>query len=372
MKAFSKKAYAVSLAILSGVLGGALTLWLIQGDDPKQFEALKAHALCVLHLPEGSESTSASFTIRHPVAMFLVGIRPKASSEAFSLLISGDQGLVGSVSGVKARSFGLGRSMKPGTYTATLRQEIKGNGGEAVIAMEQPVYVTGWQIWSRTYVGLLALSGICVVFWRKSTHARARAFSLTAFHNLLLASVLIFVYLLFHEGGHALAQIAFGHFDLARSDFWGIHGHPHSGGTIGPALAAWQQTVISCAGPMLPTVAGFGLFVLWCCPAGRKLRSLRPMANLYFFATIAFLVVPDAICEPLYLLGFITAEGDLIGRVTESGGPAWPVKSLLWGIFLISAVILWRSLPEVWRSWKAEFLEPGASRSHAPEKINRR
>ena len=54
----------------------------------------------------------------------------------------------------------------------------------------------------------------------------------------------------YHEGGHALAQIAFGHFDLARSDFWGIHGHPHSGGGMGPQLKSWQRLLISCAGPM--------------------------------------------------------------------------------------------------------------------------
>ena len=79
------------------------------------------------------------------------------------------------------------------------------------------------------------------------------------------------------------------------------------------------------------------------------------MLNLYLSAMVAMLVLPEAVCEPLYLMGFITAEGDLIRRVTESGGPVWLVKSLLWGSFLISAVILWRVLPEVWKSWKARF-----------------
>jgi hypothetical protein len=366
MATFSKKARVVSLAILSGALGGALLLWLIQGNDARKSNALKADALCVLHLPEGTSSVSATFTIRQVVEMFQVAIQTKTSGEALSISISGDQGVIANASVTTAHSFGLGRNIQPGTYTATLRQEVNGKGGEAVIAGERPIYVTGWQIYSWTYVGLLVLSGICVVLWRKSGNSRARAFSITAFHSLLLGLVLIFVYLLFHEGGHALAEITFGRFDLARSDFWGIHGHPHSGRTMGPALAPWKQTVISCAGPMLPTVAGFGLFVLWGLPPGRKLRSLRPMVNLYFSAIVAGLVFSEAVCEPLYLLGFITAEGDLIGRVTKSGGPVWLVKSLLWGSFLISAIILWRVLPEVWKSWKAQFLQPWRSVSHGP------
>ncbi len=366
MKTATKKT-RVSMAIALGVLGGALSLWLMQGDEARRFDALKANALCVLNLSDRTASASATFTIRRPVEMFHVAIQTKASGEALSISISGDQGLVGSASGVKAGSFGLGRKIEPGTYTVTLRQEVNGRGGTAIIAGEQPVYVTGWQIWSRTYVGLMALSGICVLFWRKAPNSRARAMSLMAFHSLLLGLVLIFVYLLFHEGGHALAQITFGHFDLARSDFWGIHGHPHSGGQMGPQLQPWQHTVISCAGPMLPTLAGFGLFVLWMVPAGRKLRTSRPMVNLYFSAMVAILVISEAVCGPAYLLGFITAEGDLIAYVTKAGGPAWLVRGLLWGTFLISAFILWRVLPEVQKAWKARCLEIWKSACHSPQ-----
>jgi hypothetical protein len=366
MKSISKKARVVSVAILWGALGGGLSFWLIQENDGRKFNALKANAICVLHLPEGTSSVSASFTTRQAVDMFHVGIQSKARDEMLSMSITGDQGVIGSVSGMKAHSFELGWNIQSGTYTATLRQEVNGKGAEAVIAGERPVYVTGWQIWSRTYVGLLVLSGICVVFWRKSENSRARAASITAFHTLLLGLVLIFVYLLFHEGGHALAQITFGRFDWARSDFWGIHGHPHSGSTMGPALEPWQQTVISCAGPMLPTFVGFGLFVLWSLPPGRKLRSLRPMANLYLSAIVASLVFSEAVCEPLYLLGFIAAEGDPIGYVMGIGGPVWLAKILLWGIFLISAIILWRLLPEVRKSWMAQFLQPSTAASQAP------
>jgi hypothetical protein len=119
-------------------------------------------------------------------------------------------------------------------------------------------------------------------------------------------------------------------------------------------------------GPMLPTFVGFGLFVLWALPIGRKLRSSRPMANLYLSAIVAMLVFSEAVCEPLYLLGFIEAEGDPIGYVTKAGGPVWLVKILLGGIFLISAFVLWQVLPEVVKSWKAQFLQPSSAVSRTP------
>ena len=356
MKAAAKKS-CIALAIASGVVFGALSLWLIQGNEARKRDALKANALCVLDLSEGTGSASATFTTRRAADMFHVAIQTKARGEALSISITGDHGPIASASGLKSHSFGLGRNIQPGTYTITLRQGIEGKGGRAIIAAEPPVYLTGWQIWSRTYVGLLALAGICAMLWRKGVNSRVRALSVTAFQSLLLGLVLIFVYLLFHEGGHALAEITFGRFDLARSDFWGIHGHPHSGGAMGPSLKPWQQTLISCAGPMLPTLAGFGLFVLWGLPPGRKLRSLRPIVNLYFSATVVSLVFSEAVCGPAYLVGLITAEGDLIGYFSEAGGPVWLVKTLLWGSFLICVVILWRVFPEVLKAWKTCFLE---------------
>ena len=360
----------LALAMLVGaVVGGSLSLWLSQGNEAREFDALKENALCVLHLPEGTLSASATFTTRQRIEMFHVGIQTQAGGDALSISISGDQGLICSKSVVKAGSFPMGGMIpiQPGTYTATLRREVKGKGGAAIIARQQPVHVTGWQILSRTYIGLLVFSAFCALFWRNAGSSKARVSSVAAFHSLLLGLVLIFVYLLFHEGGHSLAEITFGRFDLASSDFWGIHGDPHSGGTTGPQLEPWQQTVISCAGPMLPTFVGFGLFVLWGLPLGRRLRSLQPMVNLYFSAIVAFLVLPEAVGEPAYLLGFITAEGDLIGSVTKAGGPVWLVKSLLWGCFLVSAIILWWVVPQVLKPWNALFLEPWESVAHSPQ-----
>jgi hypothetical protein len=77
--------------------------------------------------------------------------------------------------------------------------------------------------------------------------------------------------------------------------------------------------------------------------------------NLYFSAVVAILVLAEAVCEPAYLLGVITAEGDLIGFASRTGGPVWLVRGLLGSIFLISAFILWQVLPEIRNAWKTRF-----------------
>lgn len=187
----------LALAMLVGAVGvGSLSLWLSQGNEAREFDALKENALCVLHLPEGALSASATFTTRQRIEMFYVVILTEAGGDALSISISGDQGLICSRSVVKAESSGLGGviPIQPGTYTATLHREVKGKGGAAVIAGQQPVSVTGWQIFSRTYIGLLVFSAICALFWRNAGSSKTRVSSVAAFHSLLLGLVLVFVY----------------------------------------------------------------------------------------------------------------------------------------------------------------------------------
>ena len=353
MRTFLRKAPIV----LSGILGGALSFWAVMPiSETEKYDRLAEIAVCTVDLSAGVPSASATFSTRQQTPMFHVGVRLKGAPVPMSIAITGDSGLVASVSFLKAKpSFGLGYNVPPGSYTVTLSQEPSGQGASIVMAADKPVYTTGWQIWSRTYVSLLILAGIGVIITRKSESMRRRAISLYAFQLLLLGFVLIFIYLLFHEGGHALAEIYFGRYDLARSDFWGIHGHPHSGGAIGPGLEPWQQRVISCAGPMFPTIAGFALFILWMSSPGRHIRASRPVVNLYFTAIIAMLIFPDTVLTPFYLLGFIRAEGDLIGFISNTGGPVWLVRGILLALSLIGAMVLWRVVPEVQRELKAQF-----------------
>jgi hypothetical protein len=363
----SPKAAQFSLAILMGLVAGGSSLWLLSGTERRRFEALKAGALCVVDLRAGATNLSTTLTNSRSIDMFHLALRTASRDDAFSISITGERGLVASVSQVKASSFGLGKDIPPGNYTVTVRQAIGTKGGSVAIADAPPVYVTGWQIWSRAYLGLLAVSAICWILLRKAENSKIRSSSIAAFHTLLLGGSVMFVYLLFHEGGHALAQIAFGHFDLARSDFWGIHGHPHSGATMGPQLAPWQHALISCGGPMLPTLAGFALFGLWFAPFGQRLRHAHPLANLYFSANVAGLVFAEAVCGPAYLLGLITAEGDLLRFAASEGVPVWPIKVALCGIFLLCAWILWRVTPEIRRAWIRSFSSPvSGGREAAP------
>jgi hypothetical protein len=370
MKAISPKAKLAAL-ILLGASGGAFSFVVSNlGDEAREFETLREIALCVMELPEKTTETSAEIRTTQPIEKFHIAIRTNARDKTLSIVIDSDRATIASASGLGSGSFGLGRAIPPGIYTVTLHQEEHGKGATVVIASEEPDYLTGWQIWSRSYVGLLALTGIVMVLWRNETGSSIRPVSSAAFNSLLLGLVLIFTYLLFHEGGHALAQIAFGRFDLGRSDFWGLHGHPQSGSRLGTPIAPWQQLIISCAGPMLPTFAGFALFLLWRSRFGQKVRSMSPMVNMYFSAMVAILVFAEAVCEPMYLLGLIKAEGDLVGHVMRASGPVWLVRGFLWSIFLVSTFILWQVLPEIRKAYTVRFFEPpvaAANRQHSAE-----
>jgi hypothetical protein len=157
-------------------LGGALSFLVANlGHDARKFDALKSIALCVVHLPEQANSVSATLTTTRPIEMFHVGLKTNASGGVLSILIAGDKGPIASASGIQSSSFGLGRAIQPGTYTVTLRQETNGKGAIAVIAGEEPAYVTGWQVWSRAYLGLLVLSGVFVFLSRKAKDSKKRA-----------------------------------------------------------------------------------------------------------------------------------------------------------------------------------------------------
>lgn len=144
----------------------------------------------------------------------------------------------------------------------------------------------------------------------------------------------------------------FGRFDFARSDFWGIHGHPHSGGTSGPALEPWQQAIITGGGPMLPTFAGWAFFLLWISRIGQGLRSNRPIMDLYLSAIVAALIFPSIVVAGC-LLGIIN-DGETQSFISNAPGPMWLVQAILWGVLSVNAVIMWRVVPELWRVWKRQ------------------
>lgn len=329
---------------------GSLVLWALRSDDSREFQCLVYDALCVLELDEGQVTTSARFTTTKTHDSFQVGVQNSVRGPVrFS--ITGSQGVIASATTDGSR-FGLGLSVPAGTYEVTLDRQTTTGSVLVVIAGEKPTFTTGWQIVSRIMLALVAASGLWALATRRSGNPRHRAGSAWVFGRLLLAVVVIAVYLLAHEGGHALAEIAVGRFDWGRSDFFGLHGHPHSGGTMGPALQPWQRAMISGSGPFLPMVVGVFLFVFWITPICRRVRARRPRVDLWFSAMVAGLLLPGLIATPLYLLNIVT-DGDWHGFISNVPGPLWLVHGLLWLAVVVTAVALWRLLPTLWKRLKA-------------------
>jgi hypothetical protein len=349
----------ITIVVSIALSWAALIFWAVHSGKAREEREINDRlesALCVLELQAGQQAASASFTTSKGAGQFHVSARPGARRERLALSFSGSsrESFNGDVT--EFERFGLGNADRPGTWTVTLRQKTGNGGGIVIISGEKPAPPTGlwWPIWPHGFLILLALSGAWASIARKSQNLRLRMQTVLTFQIFLLAFVVVFTYLLFHEGGHALGEIAFGRFDFARADFWGIHGRPHSGGTSGPQLEPWQRALITSGGPMLPIFAGWALFLFWRSRIGRNSRSRRPIVNLYLSAVIAMLVLPIVLAG--CLLGVIS-DHETQAAISIMPGPSWLGKSLLWGVVLVSAVILWRVVPEIWKVGKAQVLE---------------
>lgn len=324
----------------------------------KKIRELAPNALCVVELKEGSASASGSFTTLQTIEQFRVRVCPEANGERLSL--SFDAGNIFQYNGTidESEEFGVGRMIPPGTYAVTLRQVTGKHGGIVVIldkatASTAPTGMTGWQIISRAYLGLLVICCIWAFANRKSSNQRRRTSSALAFQYVFLGFFVMFFYLLCHEGGHALAEISFGRYDFAKSDFWGIHGHPHSGGTAGPALEPWQHNIITSGAVIVPTLAAWALFVVWWLWLRRR---RNPIVRLYCSVTVGMLNLLYVIIAGGVLLG-ILSNGHFDAFVACIPGPQWLSKVIPWGFILICIFILWQILPEIKKILTAQSLE---------------
>lgn len=358
-----KKAVTYSLAVIAAVCGGALSFWAVHESKSKQIDALAERAVCELTLAPGETEVSRAFTLPNAIAVFHIGIRVGKEKERLSVAVHDASGeLVCSATLNQTMRYGGGRDIPPGNYIATLRQESGAHGGYVAISDRGlSDRITGWQIYSRVFLGLVVASALWAFFAGRSGNTKIRELSRQVAVMLSMAFLAMFMYLLFHEGGHALAELAFGRFDLASSDFWGIHGSPHSGGKPGIALAPWQQGLISGGGFIGPTLAGWLLYLLWITPAGKRLRHAYPAPSLYYAAVLAMALIPSVI-TPGLLLGLID-DGDWWGFVTHMPGPSWAIQGIVWISLVPNAWILWRIVPEFLRVAKAHFAAGAATRA---------
>jgi len=308
-----------------------------------------ADALCVAELAPGQLETSADFKTSAPLDSFKILVVPQARKDLLRLSITSGDTLIFSAT-VSGGECGAGRDIQPGIHRLVVEQDSGGGGGKVYVS-ERPLGMTGWQVYSRVLVVILVLSGVWALAARKSKNAQHRLASRATFHYLLLALVLIFVYLLFHEGGHALFAILFGKFSLADSDFWGISGHPSSGLKLYAEVEPWQRALVSFAGPAIPTLVGWVLFSVWISRSGRRLREARPVVNLYFTALALMCVFPFIVVAG-QLLGMLS-DGDWRGFINNVPGPLWLVKTVLWTAFVFNVAVIVRVAIELRQVWRA-------------------
>ena len=320
--------------------------WTAYWNEAREIKNLSEDAFCVVQLEEGDADISSSFTISETVEHFEVGVLPYSNRESLWLFLDGGREFSYRGTSTEPHRFGVGRNVPPGTYTVTLRQASGTHGGIVVITDRTKglsAGITGWQIISRAYLCGLAICAIWAFVTRKSSNPRQRMISALAFQYAFLGFLVMFFFLLFHEGGHALGEIYFGRYDSARSDFWGIHGHPHSGGTGGPGLEPWQGGIITSGAIILPLLVGWLLFLPW----RLFIRCRRePTVRFCVSGTIGFLLFSNAIMLAACLLG-VFSDNHFDAIFIAVLGPDWLIKTVLWCAVSVSVVMLWQIVPEI-------------------------
>ena len=347
MKTFAQ----TCLMVLGALVGGGLCVWAVHDSDVREIDRLAKDALCVLELQGGKPECSASFTTSQTVDRFQVGARLTKSGERLWLSISGTRAPIFSGPVARPVRFACGREIPPGTYWVTLRQDCREQRRTGRCRRSR---AAGTHHAMADHVAdihadagpLGALGGGCSEVQESQApcgeclhvpDAAARLPGDVPVPPLPRGRAL--------RGRDALRRS-----DLAASDFWGIHGHPHAGVTSGPGLKAWQQAIITGGGVMAPTFAGWALFLVWISRTGQRLIRGRPMANLYVLAIVAMLIFPSVVVAGC-LLGILD-DTETRSFIANTPGPAWLVHVALCSILLVNAAVMGRVAPELWKAWR--------------------
>lgn len=234
-----------------------------------------------------------------------------------------------------------------GVYTIRVREDHV--TGKYSIEIGGRAGVTRWQKLLVLLVALFAVSGILYFRQRRRIRvgrsAPALAGSRFAFLAIGLGLFVLFFYLLLHEGGHALAAIAFGSFDLSRSDFIGLYGNPHSGVNPEVALADWQKAIQSIAGPLLPILVGYVLIAFWRSRWGTVARGRNVLLDIFWSFTIFTILVSSlGLLIPIIRL---SPDGDYSGFVNFIPLARWQADALLLTIVSINVYLLCRIIPHL-------------------------
>lgn len=326
--------------------------------------------LTALETAQASGEYTRDFNTVRSFDRLYVHVRLQGGQRAYTLRLKGADTLLQfgerkkappwiPVSSHNAFSFTLGKDTQPGTFRLSVEQG-EGNGTILVILSDRPIGMTGWQLLSRAYLTLFVLLLAACLSSVKWGTASQRLAAQTALQTTSVALAFIVLYLLLHEGGHALPAIAFGNFSLRGSDFLGIGGTPHAGLKPGAQVAPWQRATVSIGGPLLPILAAMACFLWWRSKAGQQLRA-RYESVEFVFSTLILGFLLTAIVFPAFALGLVS-DGDWRGFSENVPGGAWTRQGLVWSVFTAGALGFVRVLPFAYRSWHTFFQKGKAIR----------
>lgn len=336
-------ALVVGAALLVGWLSQLAVRW-----QPPLRPPDKDHELCVLATMAGEGHFEKSFSSTKTITHCYVAIKFAGRGDRVRLTLIGPNGFSFNGTVVDGTQFSWGRDFPPdSSILMTVDQDHKHPGVTIFVADQAFVRAgpNGWQILSRVWVVLFAVSGLLAWANRKSPYPKRQLLSAYVFKMVTLALTSMFFYLLFHEGGHALVSQLFGGGGFGRSDIWGIHGSPHAGGST-EYFSPWQRAATSFAGPATPTLVAWLLFTWWRSSRGRSFRSRHTVFDLFLTCLAAFLIFPYALIAGPMMVGLLS-DGDWRGFIGNVPGPPWQVYLLLSVSVLVSLFILWRTLPHI-------------------------
>ncbi|MBN1488424.1 MAG: hypothetical protein JXA69_00780 [Phycisphaerae bacterium] len=223
-------------------------------------------------------------------------------------------------------------------------------GGELVSIGAYWPCLSAWQAFLVFGVSLIVLYVAGRAYWLSAHPGRTAPQWISRLGRIVTVILFMLIYLVLHEGGHILAQAAFGCVDLASSDVLGIRGQPHAGGVYAPGMPGWQFGVISISGPMLPNLIGYLVFIVGIIPPGARRRAKSKCLNrLWSAGVFIFLLGQIGILIPIMGLG-----DDPDYRVFVNSGivPIWLANlveiALVFVNVLMIVTVIRQSLPS-WR-----------------------
>ena len=335
------------LAGCIGAFGGLGSLWLSAHKEPFFLNPQAPGVL--LYADTRNPGAPGAVTFNNPASLdcFQIYTQVDDASAQYSLRLDGPNRMLATCTSRGNASFGFGHDIAPGTYTLTADRVA----GLQVYVADRRLGMDGWQILLRLYLLLVALVAAFALWTqRPAASARSRLIARAILLRIGTAVALIFAYLLLHEGGHGGVAFLFGKFDASHSDFFGLHGTPHSGLKWGVNIAPWQRAAISFAGPVTPMITGWLIFMWWRSAHGRRLRAVHVVIDFVVTSLLA-LVTFGCVVLPAYSLGLVQ-DGDWSNYAQNVPGGAAAAHAVAWAIFGVTAAIFVKVAPHAFWCWR--------------------